>query len=226
MVHKVKICINLLVLSMSLIYIPASSFAAYTNLPNMMNNRLASAAAGQIASQTFGLSRTQPVMLASLKSGALVGLLDLIIRRTTSNLLDCPTQSYSEMATTAGSSMARATVSGLLYSFLSHKGYQMNPILYSGIYAVSDTLLTGGFNLLSYGNEDHFPIDTLTSASLWQGIFAMAFSTAGMAVARFFPAHRYAANMIAQISLIYGTAVAYITYIEVRVALAELRSLG
>lgn len=228
MLHKVKAHINRVIVSMCFVLLAESCLAAYTNLPNMANNRLASAAAGQIASQHLDISSTQSMILAPLKSGALVGLLDVMIRETTSELLECPTQSYSEMMTTAGSSAARAMVSGLLYSFLLHRGHKINPILYSGIYAASDTLMTVGFNIPTPLSEDEkrLFIKNLAWDSIYQGIFAMAFSSAGMAIAQRFPTHKYPANMITQLSLIYGTAIAYITYIELQFAFAELKSLG
>ena len=46
MVHKIKSSINLLVLLISLLFPVNVSFAAFINLPNVISNRLASAAAG------------------------------------------------------------------------------------------------------------------------------------------------------------------------------------
>lgn len=131
------------------------------------------------------------------------------------------------MLTTA-SSISRAVVSGLLFSYLNYYGFKINLIIYSGIYAAADTLITGGINIQIYGNEYHKNnlIQIISISSLLQSISAMAFRTAGNAIAYLFPSHKYTANFISQMTLMYGVAIAYITYIELWFAFSELRILG
>ena len=202
--------------------------AAYTNIPNMINNRIASAMAGQVAAQNLKIVNIQSSVIASLKMGAIVGAIDAIARRVTSNFLQCPTQGYADVMLTTTSSISRAVVSGLLFSYLNYYGFKMNPIIYSLIYAAADTLVTGSINIQMFGTKDQKNnfIQILSENSLWQSIFAMSFSAAGNAIAYLFPSHKYTANFITQMTFIYGSAIAYITYIEVWFAFAELKNLG
>ena len=203
-------------------------FAAYTNIPNIVNNRIASAMAGQIASQNLKVVTIQSSVVASMKTGAIVGVVDAVARRITSNFLDCPTQGYLDVILISGSTLSRAVISGLLFSYLDRYGFGMSPIMYSGIYAVADTLITGGINIQMYGTKyqiENFR-QTLLGQSLWQGIYAIAFSAVGNTMAYLCPSHKYTANFITQIAFMYGAAVAYITYIEFWLAFHELKNLG
>lgn len=182
--------------------------AARTNLPNEMDNNLAAAMAGQVASQSVGAHGFRSSLSAPLKAGVLVTVIDALVRRVTSHLLQCPVQSITDMAQTAGSSVARSVVSGLLFSYLDCYGFKMKPIIYSGIYAAADTLITGPVK---------YPKDSLADnvqQALQRAAIASAFSACGAAVASLFPNYSFSANFITQMTLYYGTFIAVATLIE------------
>ena len=221
--NVINIRLNLLILLFYLMFLENICFAAHTNLLNVASNRLAAAAAGQITCQHLDITDTQSLVQSTFKSGFAIAVLDVLARRVISELLDSPAQSYSGMLMTTGSSITRAMVSGLLYSYLLRQGAKMSPTVYSGLYAVVDTLVTGGVNIKLYGSErsNYYFGRFLTSNCFWQGVYAMTFSAVGRGVARCFPSHRYAANIVTQMTLMYATAVVIIMSIMISATFTE-----
>ena len=58
-----------------------------------------------------------------LEYATAVAVIDAAIRRVISIEIQYPAQSYTEIMMTAGSTITRALVSGLLYAFLLTSGY-------------------------------------------------------------------------------------------------------
>ncbi|CAM3417600.1 hypothetical protein [Parendozoicomonas haliclonae] len=216
-------------LAFMMILMPSVSPAIYTDLPNLMNNRLPAVMAGHVA------AAYQPPdaalfsnILEPAKAGALVGLVDMAVRRVTSQVLECPTQSLWQAGSIFSSSTLRASVSGVLYHYLARFGYGLNPVLYAGLYTTADTLVTGSINISEFVDIIGYPKarDIVLEAAVRQSIMAMAFQTVGSTLAWMIPSHPYAANLISQLTLMYGSAVAYIVWQEVRLSFAELRMLN
>ncbi len=198
-------------------------FGAYTNLPNMMNNRLIAAATGQLVSQSLGGVSAQTLAVALSRKGFLVGVVDAVIRRVTSELLTCPRQTYTDALITVSSSVARTAVSGLMHCYMQRRGFGINPILYAGIYAAADTAITDWVNVRLYADDEHNEriVEIVGSQAVLQGLFAMAVSAVGIGIG-----YSNEGSWLTQMTVIYGAVVAYIAFIELSLAFGELAMLG
>ncbi|UYM17448.1 hypothetical protein [Endozoicomonas euniceicola] len=209
-----------LALALTLLIQANLSYPACTSLLSLFDSRLASAATGQVISQ-HSLLMPDALTAKLFKYGVFIGVLDSM-RVTISKLLECPVQNTHEVTLSMAMPTVRTIISGLIHSYLLENYYHLiDPVIYSGLYAAADTLLTGSSKTTNYDHDSANTsyisyLGSRINNALWQCSLAMALNVAGRAVASRLPTHKHAANLVTQLTLIYGTALAYITYAELK----------
>ncbi|CAM3522425.1 hypothetical protein [Parendozoicomonas haliclonae] len=209
---------------------PCAGF--YTDLPVTLNSRVVAAMTGQIAVQSLGNIEGMAYRSVNpLIIGAGIGINDAIIRSVVNEVLAGPELNPAQILQIVSSNTVRAGISGILYDFLQRGGIPVNPVLYAGLYATADALVTATPSI-----KDVTPIITdrgaadlwdtavlIDTYALWQGVQAMAFRAVGELVGHIIPVpYQLAGNFVTQFVLMYGMAVAYIAWHEYHLTWIQL----